>query len=267
MAKRNSGLTKSSIKRRRKEGRGRGEGAEYEPWMTVGETPSRGQANRPYGWKTGRVHHLFSLNELRYFFLLDWSLSVTDIREQFPLWPLEETQDIARELELKHPTPPGGGLWVMTSDFRITLEDGRDFVRTVKPAAKLDDERVLQKFDIEREYWKRHDVDWGIVVAEDLPLTVVKNIEWLHAYRAPDGLMLDPQDRPHVTRYLTEKVYRNKEESLANVAGRCDDDFGLRPHTCLGLARHLLATRQWQTDMTVPIVASRPLVLCDPKGN
>lgn len=155
----------------------------------------------------------------------------------------------------------------MTSDFRITLEDGRDLVRTVKPVAGLDDGRVLQKFDIEREYWRRHDVDWGIVVAEDLPLPVVKNIEWLHAYRTLDGLMLDPQDQPYVARYLTEKVYRNKEESLANIAGRCDDDLGLQPHTCLGLARHLLATRQWQTDMTVPINASRPLVLSDSKEN
>lgn len=265
MARKNTGLTKTSIKRRRKEGRGRGEGSEYMPWMTVRDTPSNGQANRPLGWKTGRVHQFFSINELRYFYFLEWSPIVSDIREQFPLWPLEETQEIASDLGLKHPQPPGGGLVIMTSDFRITLRDGTDVVRTVKPAADLNNERVLQKFDLEREYWRRHDVDWGIIVAEDIPLTVAKNVEWLHTYRSSDGLILDPQDQPEVVLHLTEQVHANTEEALASITSRCDDQLALPPHTCLAVARHLLATQQWDIDIIVPINISRPLVLRDPK--
>ena len=261
MARQSRGLTKRSIQRRWKEGYGRGQGADYRPWLTVRGVSSRGQANRPLGCKTNRVHQLLSLNELHYFYLLEWSPLVVDIREQFPLWPFEETQEIAGELGLKHPSPPGGGQFVMTSDFRITLDDGREVVRAVKPAAALDEERTLQKLDIEREYWRRRDIDWGIVVAENVPLPVVKNIKWLHPYPTLDGLTLDPGDLPNVVRYLTEEVNAGTGDGLADIARRCDDELGLEEHTCLALARHLLATRQWRVDITTPINASRPLVL------
>ena len=49
------------------------------------------------GWKSGRVHHLLSLLELRWFYVLDWNLEVIDVREQYPLLPLEETLAIAAD--------------------------------------------------------------------------------------------------------------------------------------------------------------------------
>ena len=71
MARRNRGLTKQAIQKRWKEGRGQGEGEFYQPWLTVRDVSSRGQSNRPLGWKTGRAHRLLSLNELRYLYVLD----------------------------------------------------------------------------------------------------------------------------------------------------------------------------------------------------
>lgn len=260
MAKRNRGLTEKAIRKRHREGRGSGEGVDYKPWLTVQDVPSRGQANRVLGCKTKRVHHLMSLNELRYFYLLEWATLVTDVREQFPLWPHEETRDLARKLGVKPPTPPGGGPMVMTSDFRITLVDGGDAVRTVKAADALDDERVLQKLDIEREYWRCRSVDWGIVIAEDIPLQLVKNIEWLHPCFSLGGLELDIEDFPTIASHLTNEV-RYGRENLASIACRCDDYFNLAQGTCLALARYLLATRHWETDMTARINPARPLVL------
>ena len=65
---------------------------------------------------------------------------------------------------------------IMTSDFLIVLDDGRWVVRTIKEASELGDERVLQKLEIERVYWLEQGVDWGIVIAEDIPLDLVANI-------------------------------------------------------------------------------------------
>ena len=265
MAKRNRGMTKEAILKRWKEGYGQGESSQYKPWLTIQDVPSNGQVNRPLGWKTGRVHHLMSLNELRYFYLLEWSPVVADIREQFPLWPYEETQDLARELGMRYPTPPGGGLYVMTSDFRLTVEGGKDVVRTVKEAGDLDDEATIIKLDIEREYWARRGVDWGILVAEDLPMPVVENIQWLHPHLTLHGSSLDSEDVPAITRYLTSEVH-GEQDSLATIARRCDDDLGLPPGSCLALARHLLASRQWQVDITARINPSRPIVLQRAQG-
>lgn len=263
MVRQGRGLTTKAIEKRRKEGRGRGEGADYRPWLMIHEVPSRGQSNRPRGWKTERVHHLLSLNELRYFYLLDWSPSVVDIREQFPLWPEEETLSIAHELGVAHPSPPGSEHWVMTSDFRITLEDGKDVVRTAKPASELEDNRVIEKLEIERQYWEKRGVDWGIVLADELPLPLVSNIQWLHGHLTLERVGLDPQDAPAIAAYLTEEVRSSREDSLADVARRCDEHLGLPRNTALALARHLLATRQWKVDMNVKINPSRPLTLLD----
>ena len=185
---------------------------------------------------------------------------MVDIREQYPLWSLEETQRIAAALGFKHPAPPGGDYMVMTSDFLITLDDGTWIVRTVKEASELEKKRVLQKLEIERVYWLERGVDWGIIVAEDIPLELVENIQWLHPHFTLDGFSFDANELPSLIRYLTGEV-RASADALASVARRCDDDYSLPTGSFLALARHLLATRQWQVDMTQRINPAQPLVL------
>ena len=67
-------------------------------------------------------------------------------------------------------------------------------------------------------------------------------------------------DLPALVRYLTGEV-RVSADALARVARRCDDDFSLPVGSFLALARHLLATRQWQVDMSQRINPTQPLVL------
>ena len=90
MAKRKRVINERVIERRLKEGRGQGEGADYQPWLHIQDVPSQGLATRIKGWKTGRCHHLLSKLECQYFYILEWSPVVCDIREQFPL-ELSET--------------------------------------------------------------------------------------------------------------------------------------------------------------------------------
>src|SRR6266849_4151842 len=73
MAKRKRKLDETVIDRRIKEGRGQGRGKDYKPWLTVQDVPSIGLATRILGWTTGRVHHLFSLLELKDFYTKDWA--------------------------------------------------------------------------------------------------------------------------------------------------------------------------------------------------
>lgn len=217
---RRQGLSKKGIDARWKKGRGRGEGGDYKPWWYVNEVPSRGQSSRVLGWKTGRVHHLLSRNELGYFYVLEWSPRVVDIREQFPLWPEDETRGIAEEIGIEHPSPPGSDHWIITSDFRITLEDGQEVVRTVKPAEELGKPRVVEKLEIERRYWEKRGIGWGIVLDEDLPPSLVKNIRWLHKHRDFDRERPDTRDLPTITSYLTEEVMNSPNDALADIARR-----------------------------------------------
>ena len=95
MSKRRSLAKLSSIDSRFLTERSQGEGAAYKPWLLVQDLPSLGRVHRVKGWKHGRVHHLLSDLEARVFFIYEWSLQIIDIREQYPLLPLDETLAIS----------------------------------------------------------------------------------------------------------------------------------------------------------------------------
>nr|WP_239586128.1 TnsA endonuclease N-terminal domain-containing protein [Brevibacillus laterosporus] len=74
--------------------------------------------------------------ERNYFYLTEYSNYIVDIREQFPLLPLEETIVIANELGINHPTDlKTGSPIVMTTDFLLTVNKGQN-VTEVKGKAK-----------------------------------------------------------------------------------------------------------------------------------
>ncbi len=138
MAKRNRSNSPDRNEARLKDGRGQGRGVNYKPWLRIQDVPSRGLASRVRCWKTDREHHLMSNLETGYFYILEWSQSITDIREQYPLLPLEETQEIAEQCGFAHPTDPATKQHVvMTTDFLINLKCENceiEHARAIKPA-------------------------------------------------------------------------------------------------------------------------------------
>src|SRR5213075_200404 len=97
MAKRRIKWTEKAIQRRIEKGFGEGRGADYKPWLRIQDFASKGRCHRIKGMKTHRVHHLFSDLEANGFHSYDFDPAISDIREQFPLLPLEETIEISKE--------------------------------------------------------------------------------------------------------------------------------------------------------------------------
>lgn len=224
MAKRNRSTTQAVIDRRIKEGRGTGTGKDYKPWLYIQDVASDGQANRKTSWTTGREHQLMSKLELYYLFTFDWSSSVVDIREQYPLLPHEDTLAIAEELDIKHPEDPETKeVIVLTTDFVLTLKEQDQFIQravTVKRASKLQDPRVIEKFEIERVYWQTAGVSWCIGTERDLNMIFVKNVKLLHDYR---NLPMSPftlSNLEDITTELTKHVHQ--PVALATLAATCD---------------------------------------------
>lgn len=87
-----------NTERKQQEGRGLGIGQSYKPWVTIQDFHSSGRVSRIRGIKTNRQHEFLSDLEHNYFYLLEFAENVIDIREQFPLLPLEDTLLIAKEL-------------------------------------------------------------------------------------------------------------------------------------------------------------------------
>lgn len=248
MAKRKREITEAKIERFIKEGRGQGIGKDYLPWLRIQDVPSEGRVTRGVGWTTGRRHELLSDIERDYCYLLDYSDGVSDIREQYPLLPLEETIMIAEKLGIDHPSDPKTGVpIVMTTDFLITYKE-KDYARTVKPTSQVEDERTIEKFEIERRYWESRHVDWGMITDQDLPDALIRNIEWIHKeYHNDDVSELGMFVVQNLERMLASRLQNG--ETIARACLSCDEQLGLEVGTSLAMFRHFIARKIWSVNM------------------
>lgn len=257
-------LTDAGSHKRISNSRGQGRGSNYLPWLTVRDVPSIGLSFRIKKWKSHRIHHLLSQLEANYFYTLEWSLMVTDVREQYPLLPLSETLQIASLKGISHPTSPKTNQpIVMTTDFLITISQGMgvaEVARTIKPKQKLNSQRTREKLEIERCYWAKRNINWGIVTEQEIPTVLAANIKWLHPFFDSQFLNLPQEKLPLVKTLLTQLV-QFTDTNLAQIATDCDEQLHLPPGSSLSVARHLIATRQWLVDMNQPIEPREKLTL------
>jgi hypothetical protein len=213
---------KNIFEQRLNEGRGSGMGVDYLPWIRIQDFSSQGVVSRVKGRTTGRVHHLMSNNELAYFYVLDWSNEVKDIREQFPLLDLELAVKCAKQAGVKYPVDKVSGYpYVLTCDFMITTQSGIK-ARTIKTTAELSKLRVLEKLEIERRYWRELGVDWKIVTENEIPFLKAKNIEWLYAANAftlSEELMLAAN--------TMKRLILAKSNPISDMALIVESEFGL----------------------------------------
>jgi hypothetical protein len=261
-------IDETKIARFTKEGRGKGEGATYIPWLNVRDVPSLGFSTRDMGWKSGRLHHLFSKHESRYYHVCEWSKRIVDIREQYPLLPLDNTLAIAESCGIKHPVNPKTHKpIVLTTDFLLTIEhEGQQIeqARTIKPVAQLASDRTLEKFEIERLYWKAHHTDWGIVTEREIPTILADNVELIHDRYHQKDLGLSFDDICDIAIILT-KLVREGTLALRHAAQASDRRLGHEAGVSLAIAYHLIARRYWLIDMYSPINPSQPLALLGEK--
>ena len=241
-------LEEAILKRLQKEKRGQGFGKDYKPFLTVRDVPSKGRVHRRPALTHNRVVHLLSDLELAVFLVFDWQSTVTDIREQFPLNP-ETTIDISKRLGIKHPADKGV-LQVMTTDLLVDFQiNGQHSCQaiSVKYAEDLEDERTIEKQEIERRYWEAEGREWFIFTEHEVPVTSVKNIRWLaphmHSYD------LDEDERTRVFERIAQVLDANAEEKLPVLLKELDAKFDLQSGSHLQYFRHLAAQNAFQWDI------------------
>lgn len=251
-----------------KEGRGSGIGADYKPWLQIQDVSSLGRSTRLKGIKTKRQHEFLSDLERNYFYLAEYSDFVIDIREQFPLLPLEETIVIAEELGIKHPTDPKNGEpIVMTTDFLLSIDIGQgvfEVAQTIKMKDELLKERVLEKFEIEREYWQRRNIDWGIVTEEEIPKTMARNISYIHDYydiRDYDVFQeISSQHIEDLSMSLMQRLL-NGTSSIRVITNEFDTDTHLPFGSGVTLFYHLLAQKIIRINMLGNLNLEQPILI------
>lgn len=255
----------NTMKRRIKEGRGKGWGPTYKPWLYAWDVPSHGLTTRLLGLKTDRIHHLFSKLELYYYLMKEWQRHVVDIREEFPLLPREMTIALARECGIRHPMiPKTRELIVMTTDILTTeIVDGHVIyrARAIKPFKEMRKRRVLEKLYLEGLFWRAQEIEFQVVTEREICVPFARNIQFLRAYtQIDDRVSIDSARLYDIATSLASGLCGGTD-GLVHVANACDKLHALPKRTSLTVAYHLLATRQWTIDMSIPLVPRQSLIL------
>jgi hypothetical protein len=257
MAKRRFFSVQSSMKRKLREKRGQGVLEQYKPWLVIQDVPSKGVVSRIKGWKTNRIHHMLSETlETAYFYTAEWDEDVLDIREQYPLLPLEKTLFIASKLGIQHPVhPKTKEPIVMTADFMLTLrKDDEVYFKaiTIKSIEELT-KREIEKFEIARRFFADDNIPLTLVTDKEINKELAANVKWVHKardlrdYRVITSDLLD-----RVAPILTKEVLK-EIEPLSRITASVDKKLGLPWGTSLSIAKHLIALRYWNIDMTEKI--------------
>ena len=254
MAKRKTELSEKKILEMEKEGRGQGTGENYKPWINIQDVPSSGVSTRGKGWKTNRIHQFLSKLERDYFYVLEWNDAVVDIQEQYPLIR-EDTWFIANEKGIKHPTDPKSQVpIVMTTDFLLTIKIStgtKQVARTIKPSNELENQRTIEKFEIERAYWESRGIDWGIVTEKEIPKDMVENVEWLHlSYYEIEDL---PASTLSTYAQQMKSFIQKYNTSIIEVVTTFDQTFQLEDGMGLEILKHLIARKEFPVNITKKI--------------
>jgi hypothetical protein len=254
MSKRNLEWTEEKYQRFIKEGRGKGEGADYKPWWNVQDFPSYGRISRLTGWKTNRVYHLFSDNETNFLYLMDWEDDVIDIREHYPLLDLNETIDNVEDLRLDKFTDKNTGVpYVITTTFLLTLKDTdgkhRYVARSIKGSSELQKAITIEKLEIERRYWRAKGIEWGITTEKEIPEMKAKNIEWIYSsLRGSQEYGISENDRDYFSKVIKDKMSMSSNV-IREELERIDIEFNLENGTSLYILKYLIASKAIKVNM------------------
>ena len=259
-------LTLEQMESRYRAGYGQGSGSCYKPWLDVHDVPSNGVTRRTNGRKTGRQHVTFSLLEDGALLCSQRLDRVVDIREQYPLYPLQDTVALAERLGIKHPAhPKDGSLVMMTTDLVLTevAPDGTQRLSAiaVKPSTELGNQRTLEKLELERLYWEMHMTSWSLVTEREMPEGLISNLRWIDDFHEISSETLSVRQIERAERLLLQKLAEHPAQPLNELCLDVDDQLGLEPGRALGVVRHCLSVKRWRIDLHTKVNPMMPMAM------
>lgn len=233
-------------------GYGLGFGNSYKPWLRVKDVPSRGRSGKHRSLTVGRIHQTLSDLETRTLFLADFCEEVTDIREQFPIIPMDSAQLLAKNLGINYPKHPKSKIpIVLTTDFLLTLKNkGKPsyLAISVKPTSELKKRRVCELLDLERVYWQSLGIDWKLATEYNLSEEIHENLVWISA-------PLKSEEKTHLEEATFIKISklippgRHSINSILEVVGK---NLRVSEHE----AKYILCSAIWHKKLEIDLSIS-----------
>lgn len=250
-----------------RDGTGVGSGEYYKPWIRPQDfTRSKGIRSAIRGLKTFRQHSTLSGIESEFYYLAEFNDAVIDIREQFPLLPVTLTQNIARILNISHPTLRRKACdtdepvipAVMTTDFVLTFREPDGTLRyqsySVKPDVVIS-RRDAEKQEIERLFWEGINVRFQLYTGSQVTRIKSNNINWFTAPFRMNGL---PEYQPDPSLL---KAFPPGQYALPWMVKHIASSLQISTDDAFVMLKFMLATKSIEVDLTSDIVSSGCVVV------
>jgi len=246
--------TQATVHQWIKAGYGQGEGENYKPFMYVRDVPSEGTSSMVFSRITRRKHDYFSDHEFKLHLLAEYAPLTLDIREQFALLPWEETQAIASQIGIRHPTFPGTSTpTVMTTDLLLTLKrlDGMELVAISAKLKKDLTPRNLEKLLLERLYWNRRGIRWILATEDNIPAIRTSNLKFFETALTDERAASSVISAAEFSLKFEENW--SSKLSFNMVMDKTIRLMGIDVHT----GHALLGTAVWNRDSSIDIDAQK----------
>ena len=231
--------------RRLAQGRGLGQGANYRPYLEIGDVSSSGFATAVPSEDGSRSVHVLSRKEKGFLYLVRRRTDLLhEPREQVPLYGTEETDEIARSLGFRPLRDPHGQPYVLTTDLVVDFRDGTTEACFVKPMAVLQGSvRECEKVLVEEEYWRRRGYGFRVVTDEEVPDDIIGNLEVLQANRRPPAGFEDPRRRDEGLLDLRDALDGSRRTPLVSACLELDGRTRSPEGSHIALLKHLVHRR------------------------
>lgn len=201
------------------------------------------------GLKTGRIHHTLSSIESDFFYLAEYSDSVTDIREQFPLLPINLSIKIAEALGIENPThPKTKEPIIITTDFLLTRLIGEQVIYeaiSVKPKDESDEQRVLEKLEIERVWWELLGIKFSYYIGNELTQIQSRNINWATHPLRSEMEIFTKHEMDFATSFLT-----SGNHFIRDICDQFVNEMGMKHEMALTMLRSLIGSKRVNVDLS-----------------
>lgn len=228
---------------------GMGEKEAYSSFIKPRDFSANSRVHRLMGHIIKRMYVLLSDLERSFFYYFDFSDLIKDIREQYPLLPLEKTLSIAAECQVKHPQNEKRKDIVMTTDFVLTIqrEDREELLAvSIKPSSKLNS-RAIEKMQIEKRFWNDQNVKWIILTERQINKIQNNNITFLRDFFNKEKIESDYSD-PILKELKNQKI--NSELTLRDFIDSVSRSLRITEGDARRSFHHLVATKRVRFDYT-----------------
>lgn len=153
---------------------------DYKAGVTLHTHSSRGQMRRYKSRTTGEVVYTQSLLEYKALITLDCDPRVIDIEEQYK-HDLQHTLSRAFELGINHPPQNQVEKVNLTTDFVVTIAEP-EICKVgiyVKYLKDLDNNRTIEKLQLERDSLAHHSIPIYIVTEQEIDQQTHLTLEWI----------------------------------------------------------------------------------------